>query len=251
MLEETRESDVALLRMNDPPRRNAFSIPMRLALLEKFRALEADPSVRAVVLAGGDQYFSVGGDLNAQGPQPLHEALDRMRIIHDLVRLMAQSSKPRVCAVEGWAVGGGMALALLCDTIVAGDSARFKAGFGEIGLAPDTGILHTLPDRVGRARARQILFYGEVVEAAQALEWGLVDRVTPAFGAQAEALRLGHELARKPPLPIALTRSVFAAGLDDVLLREREIQAMLLNSRDHAERRAAFLEGRTGKYTGS
>lgn len=108
MLEETRESDVALLRMNDPPRRNAFSIPMRLALLEKFRALEADPSVRAVVLAGGDQYFSVGGDLNAQGPQPLHEALDRMRIIHDLVRLMAQSSKPRVCAVEGWAVGGGM-----------------------------------------------------------------------------------------------------------------------------------------------
>ncbi|WP_454693488.1 enoyl-CoA hydratase/isomerase family protein [Achromobacter aegrifaciens] len=250
MLEMTRDDGVAIVRMNDPEGRNAFSIPMRLALLQAFRELEADTAVRAIVFGGGEKYFSVGGDIKDQGARPMQEALNRMRVLHDLVRLMAQSSKPRVCAVEGWAVGGGLALALLCDTIVAGDSARFKAGFGEIGLAPDTGILHTLPERVGRARARQILLYNETVAAAQALHWGLIDHVVPSGCAEAEARRLAHDLAKKPPLPIALTRSVFASGLDDVLLREREIQVMLWNSADHAEGRVAFLEKRAGVFRG-
>src|SRR5690606_20228796 len=127
-------------------------------------------------------------------------------------------------------VGGGFSLALLCDTIVAGESARFKAGFGEIGMAPDTGILHTLPARVGRGRARQILPYNEPMSAAYALAWGVIDRVVPTGDAQKEAARLAGILAAKAPLPIALTRSVFASGLDEVLLREREIQAMLFSS---------------------
>lgn len=251
MLIQTREGGVATVRMNDPERRNAFSMDMRFALLDAFRALEADTSVRAIVFTGGDKQFCVGGDVTAMGAQAMGAALDRMRIVHDLVRVIAQSSKPYIAAVEGWAVGGGLSLSLLCDTIVAGDSARFKAGFGEIGMAPDTGILHTLPARVGRGRARQILLYNEVFSAAQALDWGVIDTVVPAGDAQKEAARLAAILAAKAPLPIALTRSVFASGLDDVLLREREIQAMLFSSTDHEEGKAAFFEKRPPSFKGA
>ena len=251
MIIQSHEGGVATVRMNDPERRNAFSMPMRIALLNTFRALEADQTVRAVVFTGGEKQFCVGGDVTAMGNQPIGAALDRMRIVHDLVRLLAQSSKPFIAAVEGWAVGGGLSLALLCDTIVAGETARFKAGFGEIGMAPDTGIMYSLPARVGTGRARQILLYNEVFSAKQAQDWGVIDMVVPAGGALEEATRLANILAVKAPLPIALTRSVFAAGLDEVLLREREIQALMFSSIDHDEGKSAFFEKRTPVFKGS
>ena len=250
MIIESRNGGIVTVRMNDPERRNAFSMPMRIALMNSFRALEGDQSVRAIVFTGGDVQFCVGGDVTAMGAQPPGAALDRMRIVHDLVRLLVQSSKPLIAAVEGWAVGGGLSLALLCDTIVAAESSRFKAGFSDIGMAPDTGILHTLPARVGVGRARQILLYNEVFSAPQALGWGVIDRIVPTGGAQEEAYRLASILAAKAPLPMALTRSVFAAGLDDVLLREREIQALLFSSADHDEGKTAFLEKRTPIFKG-
>lgn len=251
MILESREGGVATVRMNDPERRNAFSMAMRVALLDTFRTLEADQTVRAIVFTGGETQFCVGGDVTGMGHQPMSAALDRMRIVHDLVRLLAQSSKPLIAAVEGWAVGGGLALTQLCDTIVASETTRFKAGFGEIGMAPDTGILHTLPARVGRGRARQILLYNEPFSARDALEWGVIDKVVATGKAQEEATRLANILAAKAPLPIALTRSVLACGLDDVLLREREIQAMLFSSTDHGEGRAAFFEKRVPVFKGT
>lgn len=251
MIIESREGGVVTVRMNDPERRNAFSMPMRIALLNTFRALEADQTVRAIVFTGGEKVFCVGGDVSEMGPQPMGAALDRMRIVHDLVRLLAQGSKPLIAAVEGWAVGGGLALALLCDTIVAGEGARFKAGFSEIGVAPDTGILHTLPARVGQGLARQILLYNETISAAQAQACGMIDHTVPSGQAQQQATRLATTLAAKAPLPIALTRSMFASGLDDVLLREREMQAMLLSSADHDEGKTAFFEKRRPVFKGS
>ncbi|OWU85855.1 enoyl-CoA hydratase [Oceanicola sp. 22II-s10i] len=251
MIIETRSGGVVTLLMNDPEKRNAFSIPMRLALLDKFRELESDPDVRVIVFSGAGGVFCVGGDVTSMGHKPIGEALDRMRIVHDLVRLLAQSSKPKIAAVEGWAVGGGLALALLCDTIVAAETARFKAGYGGIGMAPDVGILHTLPARVGRGRARQIFLYDEAFNAGQALDWGIVDSIVPEGGTLEEAQRLAAILANKAPLPIALTRSVLSSGLDDVLMREREIQALMFSSEDHAEGRAAFFEKRAAKFTGN
>ena len=251
MIIESRSGGVVTVQMNDPERRNAFSIPMRLALLETFRALEADMSARAIVLTGGAKTFCVGGDVSAMGHQAMGPALDRMRIVHDLVRLLAQSSKPLIAAVEGWAVGGGLSLALLCDTVVAADTARFKAGFGEIGMLGDTGILHTLPARVGIGRAKQILLYNEVFSATQAQQWGVIDVVVPGSEAIKEATRLAELLSSKAPLPIALTRSIFAVGLDDVLLREREVQAMLFSSTDHDEGKAAFFEKRPPVFRGA
>ncbi|CAP41556.1 MULTISPECIES: enoyl-CoA hydratase/isomerase family protein [Alcaligenaceae] len=251
MIDMSRDGAVVLLRLNDPERRNALSMPLRLALLDTLREIEADTTVRAVVLTGSDKFFCPGGDVTAMGEQPKIEALDRMRVLHEIVRLMAYSSKPLIAAVEGWAVGGGFSLAMLCDTVVAGRSARFKAGFGEIGMAPDTGILFTLPRRVGIGPARQILLYNDVMDCEQARALGVVDHVVETGGAVEQARSLALRLAQKPPLPIALTRSVLNAGLDDILLREREIQTMLFSSSDHLEGRAAFFEKRPAVFHGN
>ncbi|MFT3800178.1 MAG: enoyl-CoA hydratase/isomerase family protein [Burkholderiaceae bacterium] len=251
MIDRSTQGTVITLRLNDPERRNALSMPLRLALLEALRDIEADTSLRAVVLAGSDKFFCPGGDVTAMGEQPKLAALDRMRILHDIVRLMAYSSKPFIAAIEGWAVGAGLSLAALCDTVVAGKAARFKAGFGEIGMAPDTGILFTLARRIGAGPARQILLYNDVMDCARAKELGIVDRVVETGSALSEAQSLAHVLSLKPPLPIALTRSVLAGGLDDVLLREREIQAMLFSSSDHLEARAAFFEKRPATFQGN
>ncbi len=104
---------------------------------------------------------------------------------------------------------------------------------------------------MGTGRARQIQLYTEVFSAKQALDWGVIDAIVPAGQAQQEAMRLANILAAKAPLPIALTRSVLASGLDDVLLREREIQAMLFSSTDHEEGKSAFFEKRTPSFKGS
>lgn len=98
----------ATVRMNDPERRNAFSMPRRIALLNTFRALEADQTARTVVFTGSDKMFCVDGDPTGLGNQPMGAFMDRMRIVQDVARLMAQSSKPFIAVVEGWAVGSGL-----------------------------------------------------------------------------------------------------------------------------------------------
>lgn len=248
MIKEQRLGAVAVVRMDEEANRNAISIPMRLALLEVFSRLNADESVRSIVFSGSDTLFSVGGDIHAMTDPPIGAALERMRVVHDLVRSMAYSQKPIVAAVEGWAVGGGLSLCLLCDTIVVSESTRFKAGFGEIGLIGDMGILHTLPARAGAGRARQILFYNETFTAAQAHAWGIADEVVPAGTALSVALGRAEALAAKPPLPISISKSILMHGLDEVLARERDAQAMLFNSADHREGKAAFLEKRKASF---
>jgi enoyl-CoA hydratase/carnithine racemase len=175
---------------------------------------------------------------------------ERFRTTHRMVRLLIKSSKPVIAAVEGFAVGAGLSVALCADTIVAAEGAQFAAGFGRVGLVADLGLPHTLPLRVGHGHARQILLYGERIAAVAAHRIGLVDHVV-ADGAALEAAlaraRLFHAMA---PLPIALTKQFLAAGLDAALDWERDTQAALFGTADHAEGKAAFLEKRPPRFTG-
>ena len=116
-------------------------------------------------------------------------------------------------------------MALACDSIVCGAGARFAAGFGKVGLLADLGQLHTLPARIGWGRARQILMFGQVVEAEEALRIGLADRLCAAGGALAMALELAGRVEQQAPLPLAMTKALLAEGLDLLLEREGELQA--------------------------
>ena len=205
-----RDGDIAILTLDNPARRNALSLEMRLKLTEALRRLDGDADVRALVLTGTGGHFCAGGDIAGQGSGSLADGRERFRMTHEMVRLLVRCSKPSIAAVEGWAAGAGLSLALLCDSVVAGEGAKFSAPFGKVGLIADLGLLHTLPRRIGEGRARQMLLYGEAMEAREAL----------------------------------------ATGLDEALDWEREAQAALMTTEDHAEGRNAFLEKRAPRFAG-
>lgn len=250
MLTHTQDGPTTILTLDYPARRNALAMPMRQALVDAMERIEADPAVRAVVLTGAGQMFSAGGDISGMDVTDLAQGRERFRITHRMVRLLIKSSKPVIAAVEGYAVGAGLSVALCADTIVASTEAQFAAGFGRVGLIADLGLPHTLPLRVGHGRARQILLYGERLDAEEAHRIGLVDHVVPPGTARDAALaraRLFHTMA---PLPIALTKQVLAAGLDAALDWERDTQSALFLTADHAEGKAAFLGKREPRFTG-
>ncbi|EMI6698994.1 TPA: enoyl-CoA hydratase/isomerase family protein [Pseudomonas aeruginosa] len=250
LLQETRGT-VRLLRFDNPARRNALSPALRMELLRALEAAECDPSIRSVLLTGGEEVFCAGGDLGDMRVTELAAGRARMQDNARLVRQMVRMGKPLIAAVEGWAVGAGLSVALACDSIVCGAGARFAAGFGKVGLLADLGQLHTLPARIGWGRARQILMFGQVVEAEEALRIGLADRLCAAGGALAMALELGGRVEQQAPLPLAMTKALLAEGLDLLLEREGELQSQLFLSADHAEGKAAFLAKRPPVFRGN
>jgi 2-(1,2-epoxy-1,2-dihydrophenyl)acetyl-CoA isomerase len=250
MLREDRDGAVAILTMDYPERRNALSMPMRLAMVEALERIESDRTIRAIVLTGAGGVFSSGGDLAGMDSASLTAGRDRFRPTHQLVRLLVKGSKPVIAAIDGWCVGGSVGLALCCDTLIAAEDAKFMLPFGKVGLIPDLGLLHLLPRRVGEGRARQMMLYGETLDAATAEKIGLVDHLVPTGTALTAALERAQRFAKTAPLTTAFTKAYLAEGLDSMLEWERNIQSALFLSADHAEGRNAFLEKRAAKFEG-
>ncbi|MEL7935929.1 enoyl-CoA hydratase/isomerase family protein [Pseudomonas delhiensis] len=249
LLQETHGS-VRLLRFNNPARRNALSPALRMELLGALEEAERDAAVRSVVLTGSAEVFCAGGDLGDMRVETLGAGRARMQANARLVRQMVRMGKPLVAAIEGWAVGAGLSIALACDSLVCGATARFAAGFGKVGLLADLGLLHSLPARIGHGRARQLLMFGEVLEAQEALRIGLVDQLCAPGAALETALRRAALIEQQAPLPLAMTKALLAEGLDLLLEREGELQSQLFLSADHAEGKAAFLAKRTPHFEG-
>ncbi len=250
LLLRARDDATLILTLNYPARRNALSMDIRTGLIAAFEEAEADPGIRAIVITGSEGNFSAGGDISGMNSNTLGAGRRRFAITHQLVRALIRGSKPVLAAVEGYAVGAGLSLALCCDTIVAAQDARFGAGFGRIGLIADLGLNHTLPARIGMGRARQVLLYGEQMDATTAERIGMIDHVVPkgtALDVALERARLFHTAA---PLPLAMTRSLLAERLDAALDRELDMQSALFLTADHVEGREAFLARRAPRFTG-
>lgn len=247
---EERRGSTAILTLNRPARRNALSMEMREVLLAASDRVESDPAVRAVVVTGAGGHFCAGGDIAAMDQKTVAESRDRFRFGHRMVRAVMASQKPWLAAVEGWAVGAGLGMALICDTVIASEAAGFGAGFGKIGLIPDWGLLHTLPRRIGEAKARQLLLYCETLRGPEALAIGLIDQLVPAGGALDAALARAEALAGIAPQSIALVKSFYVQGLAEVLEWERNAQALVAQTADHEEGKAAFREKRPPKFRG-
>lgn len=250
MIRETREGSTAIVTLHQPARKNALAMRMREELIDAFERIEADRDIRAVVVTGADGTFCSGGDISGMDANDFAAGRARFRITHRLVRLMVESAKPYVAAVEGWAAGAGMGIAICCDTVVAGESARFVSPFNKLGLIPDFGLLHTLPRRVGEGAARQIFLRGAPFDAAHALRIGLADEMVPAGTALERALAIAAEYAVAAPTPIAMVKSYLAKGLAEALDWERNTQSTLFLTADHEEGRAAFLAKRPPAFTG-
>ena len=243
---------VARLTLNRPERRNAINPPLRSALRDGIAAMLDDPGVRAIVLTGAGGTFCAGGDLAGAAPDG-DPAAARARMVenHRLVRLLWQAEKPLVAAVEGWAVGAGAGLALLCDAIVAGRSACFAFSFLRVGLVPDYALSLTLPRRIGHSRAADLLLRAGKVSTGDGVELGLVDVAADDDAVQEAALDRASLLAAQPPMAFALAKRMLVAStttIDATLDAEAGSQALCFLGAEHDEGKRAVLEKRAPRF---
>jgi len=243
----------ALIWMNDPKRRNPLSLDMRGLLLAELDKAMADPAVRAIVLAGAGGNFCAGGDISGMSGIAPAQARQRMRDVHRLITRIQGGSKPVIAAVEGWAAGAGLSIAAACDLVVASNAAHFSMPFAKLGLAPDLGVLQTLPQRIGIGRTRWLAFTAQAIDAPQAADWGLVEEMVEPGGAVSRALALAEIVADGAPLSQVMTKQLIARlplPLEGYLAAEADAQALLFGTADLAEGAKAFLEKRKPAFKG-
>lgn len=243
-----RHDAVAVLRLNRPEQLNAMTEELLLALDAAVAGIAADPGVDALVLAGAGRAFSAGGDLDTLTAwQSLSAAERRTRFTWaaDLATRVAELPVPVVAAVQGAAAGAGLDLALCADVCLAGESATFGSGFVAMGLVPDMGGAWLLPRVVGLSRARRLVLGGERIDAATALDWGLVARVVPDDGLAAAAVETATRMAGAATRPAyaEAKRALMdgARAFPDALSLGASAQSFLMDTPEHRSRTARFL----------
>jgi 2-(1,2-epoxy-1,2-dihydrophenyl)acetyl-CoA isomerase len=251
---------VATVELNRPETLNAWNRQLGLDLLAALRGAEQDDAVRAVVIRGAGRGFSSGADLKdvsggqttPDGHPDVYKTLTEL--YHPIMQTIREIPKPVVGAVKGPAVGIGCSLALCCDLIVAAQSAYFLLAFVNIGLAPDGGSSLFVPTRVGMARATELAMLGERLPAAQALEWGMVNRVVPDERLDEEVDALAARLAGGPTRSYAAAKRQLNNWLYSRMAEQLELEAQLqqemAGSDDFVEGVMAFAEKRAARFSG-
>lgn len=242
----------AVVQLNRPDALNALSPDMMAELLAVLERLDRDESVRAVVIAGHDRAFVAGADIKSMRVRPASDVL-RSHTATFWMRL-ASLEVPLIAAVSGAAFGGGCELALACDLIVASETARFAQTEIKVGIMPGGGGTQRLARTIGKQRTMELVLLGEVITAAQASEWGIVNRVTAPDQWRAEAIALAERVAAGPPLATRLAKKAVVAAFDTGFVSgmnvERRLFELAYSSEDRVEGMTSFLERRPPAWQG-
>lgn len=259
-IEVKNEGAVCWLTLNRPHNLNALSAQMVNDLEDFLHRLPADRNTRVVVMRGAGRAFCAGLDLKEQNRggtglgSSTTDTVESQRRMSDLVVAMRRAPQPFIAAVRGPAAGGGFALALACDTRIAGESARFNAAFIRIGLtACDMGVSYHLPRTVGTAVAAELMLTGRFINAERALHTGLVSELVPDAALDETARRLAVEMTETSPLGLRMTKeclwaSVDAGSLEQALAMEDRNQVLCVRAGYIEEGARAFLEKRKPHY---
>ena len=254
-----QDGGAARITLNRPDTLNAWHHDFGRELKQAIEVDAADPSVRALLITGAGRGFSSGADLKA-GFEPAGDGMPDIAkelndLYHPIMVGLRHLEKPVVAAVNGPAVGIGASLAFACDLVLAGESAYFGLAFVNIGLMPDGGSTLFVPAAVGKARAFQMALLGERVEAAKALEWGLINYVHPDDRLLDEATAHVQRLAAGPTQSYASSKKalnrMLYPDLDGQLSLEADLQHALARTRDFQEGALAFLEKREPAFQGA
>lgn len=237
---------VGLIQLNRPKELNALNLQLmgeiKVALLD----FDEDENIRAIVITGNERAFAAGADIKQMAGRT---AIDMLKIDQfstwDSIR---KTKKPIIAAVSGFALGGGCELCMLCDMIVASETAQFGQPEINIGVMPGAGGTQRLTRAVGKARAMEMVLTGNFISAEEAREAGLINKVVPVQLYLDEAIKLGQKIAEKSPIAVQMAKEsvlkAFDTGLQEGLFFERKNFYMLFATEDQKEGMAAFVEKR-------
>jgi enoyl-CoA hydratase len=252
------EDGVAIIRLNRPDRMNTLGGSMKSDLdTAFFTYARGDARVRCVIVTGtGERAFCAGADIKERvtGDPRATEYFVRQQLTHDLFRRIETFERPVIAAINGVALGGGLEIALACDIRIAASHARLGLTEVKLGVIPAAGGTQRLPRVIGESAAKELIFTGRMLNAEEALAYGLVSRVVAQDKLMDEALALAREIAAQPPLAVAFAKQAVNAGLqvgiDAGLNYERYAASMLIDSEDRKEGMTAFVEKRKALFKG-
>ena len=251
---KSEDDGVEILILNHPPV-NALGSRLLADLDRRVAELDADPKVRAVVLTGEGQYFSAGADVKEMATIDLASAPEVARRGLAVYARLAALRAPVIAAINGLALGGGLELALACDLRLAGESAKLGAPEVTLGLIPAYGGTQRLPRLVGVAKAKELIFTGAMISAAEALRIGLVNKTVPAGQELRAARDLAHTIAQRAPKAVQAAKRAIVDGKELPLAKGIEnethlFESEVMSSDDLGEGIAAFVERRPPKFQG-
>jgi enoyl-CoA hydratase len=243
---------VGIVRINRPKVRNALNAETIGELVDALEAFDRDDAIRCMILTGDDRAFAAGADITQMVDASAVDVLDDDRFAR-WARFRALN-KPVIAAVSGFALGGGCELALMCDLVVAAETAQFGQPEVRLGIIPGAGGTQRWARAAGKVRAMEAVLTGESIRAVDAERMGLINRVVPVGAHLHEALRLARTIAERPPLAVRLGKEAvnyaMEVGLTGGLEFERKLFYLLFASEDKREGMRAFLEKRPGRFTG-
>ena len=249
--------NVALLTLNRPEVKNAFSIEMIRLWREYLEKAQGDSRVQVVVVTGKGDTFCSGGDIRDMAEGKL-QSWDMKRFlwegVHRIALTLEDMDKPVIAAINGAAMGAGLDMALMCDLRICSDRAKMAESYILLGVVPGDGGAYYLPRLVGPAKALELFLTGDVVPPPEALAMGLVNRVVPHDQLMEETMKLATKIASKPPLAIRMMkRAVYQAMTSSLRAHLDYISSqisLLSETKDHREAARAFLEKRKPVFEG-
>jgi enoyl-CoA hydratase len=247
------EEGIAILKVNRPKVLNALNRATLLEIQRALKELEKDPGVRVLIITGeGEKAFVAGADISEMAPMNPKEALEFSKLGHETLSLLEEFPCPVIAAVNGYALGGGLELVLACDIILASENARLGLPEVTLGICPGFGGTQRLPRLIGKARAKELIFTGEMIDAKKAYEYGIVNKVVPQDKLLDEAKEIARKIAKNGPLAVRTAKRLVEMGLETSLRNgeamEMEAWANLFATEDQKEGMRAFLEKRKPEF---
>ncbi|MDY6965841.1 MAG: enoyl-CoA hydratase-related protein [Halobacteriota archaeon] len=249
-----KKGPIAKITINRPDVLNALNEDTLLELKEAFFDISKDDEVRVVILTGVGRAFVAGADIGELAKKNVVDAWDLSILFQGVLRDIEELQKPVIAAINGFALGGGCELMMACDIIIASERAKFGQPEINLGIIPGAGGTQRLPRLVGRWKAKELIFSGDVIDAEEARKIGLVNRVSPDEQLFEEVMDLATKISKKSPIAIGFAKKAVNASTETDINSGTSLEASLFSAcfstEDHSEGMNAFLEKREPLFEG-
>jgi enoyl-CoA hydratase len=248
------EGNIGTITLNRPKALNALNSQMLGELRSAAAELESNDAVKVVIITGAERAFAAGADIAEMMPMSTLEGQRHAKLGQDTLAAFENMGKPVIAAVNGFALGGGCELAMACDIRLASEKAKFGQPEVKLGIMPGFGGTQRLPRLVGRAKAKELIFTGEMIDAAEAHRIGLVNAVYPPDALMEEARKMADLIAQNGEIAVTLAKRAINRGIEVDLnsgcALEAEVFSLCFSTEDQKEGMKAFVEKRPAKFKG-